>query len=146
MRLLVGDLDYDTRVKGDLMDALAASGARWEPGQIVDEPIASVKQLWTQLARTDVVVATRFHNVLLALMLGKPVLALSYHEKVDSLMAAMGMAQYCHPVRALDPERLMEQFTMLEADATAIERSLYRQAEENRIALERQYEHIFRGF
>src|SRR6202040_469856 len=93
VRLLIGDLDYDRRVKRDLLAALAESGVRWEPGQIVDEPIESVEDLWAQLARTDVVVATRFHNVLLGLMLGKPVLALSYHEKVDSLMEGMGVAE-----------------------------------------------------
>jgi polysaccharide pyruvyl transferase WcaK-like protein len=47
-----------------------------------------VEQLCAQLTQTDMVVATRFHNILLALMLNQPVLPLSYHEKVRSLMGA----------------------------------------------------------
>ena len=47
--------------------------------RIIDEPIASVDDLLKQLAATDVVVATRFHNVLLALLLNKPAIAISYH-------------------------------------------------------------------
>jgi polysaccharide pyruvyl transferase WcaK-like protein len=104
-----------------------------------------VEQLWQQLAETDVVVATRFHNVLLALMLGKPVLALAYHEKVTSLMASVGLARHCHPVSPLDPETLLGRFEAVEAEAPAIERSLVAKAAQNRMSLEEQYGRIFGG-
>jgi polysaccharide pyruvyl transferase WcaK-like protein len=39
-------------------------------------------------AATDIVVATRFHNVIMALLLNKPVIAISFH-KCASLMSQM---------------------------------------------------------
>jgi polysaccharide pyruvyl transferase WcaK-like protein len=143
VRLLIGDLSYDTAVKGDVLRTLEANGVTSEPGQIIDEPVSSVEQLWAQLAQTDLVVATRFHNILLALMLNKPVIALSYHEKVESLMAGFGLEQYCHRVTELDAERLAEQFRSLEKDAKSLRPFIRRKVEEYRRALDDQYRHIF---
>jgi polysaccharide pyruvyl transferase WcaK-like protein len=145
VRLLIGDLSYDTRVKGDLFRALEENDVVWEPGQIIDEPVLSVEQLWAQLAQTDMVVATRFHNILLALMLNKPVIALSYHEKIESLMAGFGLEQYCHRIGELDVETLAEQFRSLEADAKSLQASIRHKTEEYRKALDDQYRHIFTG-
>ena len=39
-----------------------------------------------QIAEVEVVVASRFHNVLLALLLGKPVVSIAYNQKNDALM------------------------------------------------------------
>jgi hypothetical protein len=43
------------------------------------------------------VTAARFHNLVLALMLNK-VLALSSHQKLDSLMAGLQLPGYCVPL------------------------------------------------
>jgi polysaccharide pyruvyl transferase WcaK-like protein len=40
-------------------------------GHIIDEPIRSVDDLVSQIAATDIVVATRFHNILLAFAVRK---------------------------------------------------------------------------
>ncbi len=143
VRLLIGDLSYDRRVKGDLVRILQDRGVALAEGQIVDEPVHSLDQLWAQLARTDVVVATRFHNILLALMLGKPVIALSYHQKIRSLMSAVGLEEYCQDIEGLDAQRLMEQFLALDANAASVTASVRRKAAECRAALDEQYRHIF---
>jgi polysaccharide pyruvyl transferase WcaK-like protein len=143
VRLLVGDLAYDTRVKADLLRALADGGRPPGAGQVLDEPVTSLDELWTQIARTDMVVATRFHNVLLGLMLGKPVLALSYHQKVRSLMTAAGVSDYCQDIEDLDVQRLREQFLRLETKAESVRSSVRRKAGEYRALLDEQYRHIF---
>lgn len=145
VRLIIGDLEYDKRVKGDLLRMLAERSLPGERGRILDEPISSPEQLWGQLAQTDVVVATRFHNVLLALMLDKPVLALSYHEKVESLMAGMGLAEYCHRIVDLDAQRLRERFAALEESAESLQGSIHQKTGEYRAALDEQYRLIFNG-
>jgi len=86
-----------------------------------------------------VVVATRFHNVLLALMLDKPVVALSYHEKIASLMSGVGLGEYCHDVDRLDVPRLVEQFTKLEQNAGTARTIVERKKQEYRRALDEQY-------
>ena len=66
VRLLIGDATYDTRIRGDVVERLRRRAVRYEERQIVDEPVGSVEELLGQLAATDAVVATRFHNLVLA--------------------------------------------------------------------------------
>jgi polysaccharide pyruvyl transferase WcaK-like protein len=139
---LIGNLSYDTRAKHDLLRILAGTGSV-APGRIIDKPVSSPEQLYALLAQTDLVIATRFHNVLLALMLNKPVLALSYHEKVRSLMAGVGAEDYCHDATDLDVPRLIEQFGRLEENAETVRSSLKAKTDGYHRALDEQYRNIF---
>jgi polysaccharide pyruvyl transferase WcaK-like protein len=139
VRLLIGDLAYDTRARKDVLRMLQERNPARRNGKIVEVPISSVEELVGQLAQTDVVVATRFHNVLLALMLDKPVLALSYHEKITSLMSGVGLGEYCHDVDRLEVGKLVEQFAELERNAAAARSLIGRKREEYRRALDEQY-------
>jgi polysaccharide pyruvyl transferase WcaK-like protein len=143
VRLLVGDLSFDTRVKRDLLRSLEGSGTTLDRARMFDEPIASPEDLRSELARTDMVVATRFHNVLLALMLGKPVIALSYHQKLSALMAAVGAEDYCLDAEDLDVAALIERFECLDKNADLLGSSMTRKADEFRGALDGQYAHLF---
>jgi polysaccharide pyruvyl transferase WcaK-like protein len=143
VRLLIGDLSYDTRVRDDLVRILEESGSKLDPGRVFEQPLASGEQLHAELSQTDVVVATRFHNVLVSLMLNRPVIALSYHDKVRSLMASVGLAEYCQDIAELDVDRLIGQFMRLQQDAETIRSSLKEKTEEFRRALDEQYERIF---
>lgn len=143
VRLLIGDLAYDRRARDDVFRILQEQGVVADPGTIVNASVGSPEELWRQLAQTDMVIATRFHNILLALMLDKPVLALSYHEKVRSLMAGMGLADYCEDVAELEVPRLRQRFGTLVANAEAFKSSVRRKADEYRGALDEQYRHIF---
>ena len=145
IRLLVGDLSFDTRVRRDLLRSLEERGSRHDPARIIEEPLDGLEDLYSQLARTDIVVATRFHNVLLALMLGKPVIALSYHEKLRSLMAGVGADAYTVDAEDLDVPRLIERFVSLENDAEGFSARMRAKAEEYRRALDEQYAHMFEG-
>jgi polysaccharide pyruvyl transferase WcaK-like protein len=139
VRLLIGDLAYDTRARRDVMRLLERRNPTRLCGRIVEVPISSVEELVRELARTDVVVATRFHNVLLALMLDKPVLALSYHEKISSLMSGVGLGEYCHDVDRMEVSTLVEQFADLERNAEAARSVIGRKREEYRRRLDEQY-------
>ncbi|MFB7758493.1 hypothetical protein ACFC18_54490, partial [Streptomyces sp. NPDC056121] len=87
----------------------------------------------------DTVVAARYHNLICALKTGVPTLALSYAAKSDALMARMGLGAYCHPARAMDADRLLEQFRALEECSAELRRTL---AERNQDAAQR-LEHQF---
>jgi polysaccharide pyruvyl transferase WcaK-like protein len=143
VRLLVGDLAYDKRVKADLVRLLEQRAPGFDPARIIDEPLTSPEDLYDQLARTDMVVATRFHNVLLALMLGRPVIALSYHEKLRSLMAGVGAAEYSVDAEELDVPVLIERFRRLSEHAEGFTASTKQRTAEYRNALDEQYAHIF---
>jgi polysaccharide pyruvyl transferase WcaK-like protein len=140
VRLLIGDVAYDKRAKADLLRNLRQSGG----GKVVDVPVTSVEGLVDAIASTDLVVATRFHTVLLSLMLQKPVVAVSYHEKTSSLMDAMGLTRYSHDVEREEDSRLIEQFVEMEANRATIIAATAEKAAECRRALDEQYEQLFR--
>jgi polysaccharide pyruvyl transferase WcaK-like protein len=66
-------------------------------------------------------VATRYHNVVCALRIGKPTISIGYSEKNDALLAEMGLAEYCQSIEQLDVARLEEQTLQLITDRLDLE-------------------------
>jgi polysaccharide pyruvyl transferase WcaK-like protein len=143
VRLIIGDASCDHRAVRDLKEFIEEDGITYGDARIIDEPATSVMDVLSQLNGTDLVVASRFHNALLALMLGKPVLAISYHEKVDALMADAGLVEFCQDIERIDVEKMTQQFNQLEKNTNCIRLHLQRNAEARRAALEDQYSRIF---
>jgi hypothetical protein len=139
VRILHGDASCDSRARADLRAQLETRGVKVGDGRIVDDDILSVTDLLSQIAATDVVVAPRFHNLVLALMLDKPVMSVSYDAKTDSLLERFGLGQYRQPIGDLNVGRLIEQFIDLEARFQPLRRGLRRTAEEYRGALQMEY-------
>ena len=119
VRLLIGDLG-DVHAKEELRELLRERISECDETHVIDEPICSVEDLLTQLVRTDIVVATRFHNLLLALLCNKPVISISFHHKCKSLMDAMGLSKYCLDINDLTAAKLIEKFCDLETNANKI--------------------------
>lgn len=145
VRLLIGDAVHDQPATRDLVVYMKEKGIHYESGAIIDEPAASVDQVLSQLAATDLVVASRFHNILLALMLAKPVLAISYHEKNAALMASAGLAEFSQDIENIDVQKMKQQFGVLEENSDRIKPQLQRNAIACRAALDDQYNLIFNG-
>ena len=91
------------------------------------------------MAPTDTVVATRYHNLICALMLSKPTLSVGYGEKNTALMTDMGLAEYCQSVNSLDIDRLIKQFTDLESRAAHVRQAIAERNAVHRQLVERQF-------
>lgn len=143
VRILFGDVQYDPPALEHIRRLLTDKLSLVDRRHIVDEPVSSAQELLSELAATDAVVATRFHNVVLALMLKKPVISISFHHKCTSLMNQMGLSKYCQDIRDLDVDQLIEQFRDLEKNAQALRVLIGQKAEEFRMALCAQDSVIF---
>ena len=108
LHLLIGNRGGDRRPVADLRAALADHPAA-AAGALVASDIHTHEDVMAEIAATDLVVATRFHNVLKALRLGRPVISIGYASKNDDLMRAMGLGEYCHGVDDFDPARVLAQ-------------------------------------
>ena len=144
MRVIIGDGAYDQGVLLDVRKRLADTGAVDARSAYDDEPAQSFEEVIDQLADVDLVVATRFHNVLLALLLGRPVVSISYEAKNDALMAMMGMARYCQNIDTCDFAKLKEQFRELEANAAGLRPDIEKSARRFRQQLDDQYEQLLK--
>jgi polysaccharide pyruvyl transferase WcaK-like protein len=65
-------------------------------------------ELLTQIASTDAVIGTRYHNVVGALMMNRPVVSLGYAARFDEVMKSMGLGDYCHYAESIVPEAVLD--------------------------------------
>jgi polysaccharide pyruvyl transferase WcaK-like protein len=141
VRLLIGDL-CDKPIMQEFRRLLEERISHNDTSRIMETPVDSVEQLLTQIAGTDLVVATRFHNVLLALLCNKPAIAISFHHKCSSLMTTMGLSEYCVDINDLKAEELISKVGAVEKRSVEIKSLVRRRAAQCREALEKQYQLI----
>lgn len=141
VRILVGDQGDEPCVAA-LLEFVDSFGDRWK-GAVVAERITDVDSLLAEISRVDIVVATRFHNVLCSTMLGKPVVSIGYHSKNDELMASMGLGAYCQRLEALDVELLQQQFEACWGRRNEISQQIHARLDDLRARLDEQYEKVF---
>ena len=138
IRLLIGQ-SHDQQAIDDIKAYIEEHHGVPAPGQLISEPMRTIEELFQQLDATDLVVATRFHNVLCALMRNKPVVSLGYAQKNDALMAEMGLGHYCQQIETFTVEQLIQQFTAVAANAGQLGAQIQHKNVEYREALDRQY-------
>ncbi|WP_409183543.1 polysaccharide pyruvyl transferase family protein [Amycolatopsis sp. VS8301801F10] len=116
VRLFIGD-----RIDREVVDEIV---------ETVDSPLLSAAvpgtlgELMRSMAEVGTVVATRYHNVLCALKVGRPTVAIGYAKKNDVLMAEMGLGEFCQEARAVDVPRLIGQFEELQRRAPELKAEL----------------------
>ena len=106
----------------DVLRALGRRSAEDEPHDRIDPPVATFEDLIALLAEADVVVATRFHGVVLAQMLGKPTIGIAYRRSTTDLLVDVGQGAYAIDIAELTLSGLMERLDALETDRGAAER------------------------
>jgi polysaccharide pyruvyl transferase WcaK-like protein len=129
----------DERIMGEVIAHLRAHRFQLGPSQIVAEPVSSIGELMRQMASVDAVVASRFHNVLCALMLAKPTLSVGYAAKFEVLMEEVGLAEFCQSARSVDVDRLIEQFTELESRSAQLQQMIMERTAVNAWLLNHQF-------
>lgn len=107
------------------------------------QPVDSVQALLTRMAAMDYVVTCRFHGVVLAHILNKPVLAVSHHPKVADLMSALGLSQYCFDIQTFDPNRLADAFASLVDHTQEVKASMAASLADYRARAAQQFDQLF---
>ncbi len=119
VRLFYGDTGDETAVQQVLSDLRAYTSDPGSP-RLTVERATSYAELSRAMAAVGTVVATRYHNVICALQLGKPTVSLGYAKKNVVLMEDMGLPEFCQYAHAIDVAKLIEQFTKLESNADQV--------------------------
>jgi polysaccharide pyruvyl transferase WcaK-like protein len=120
VRLLMGD-EVDRRVANDVLRAVRSRRPDCAEDAIVFAPAYTLHDVMRQMADTDLVVATRYHNVVCALRIGKPTISIGYAKKNDVLLAEVGLGDYCQQVEDLDVDVLKKQTEQMIANRHAVE-------------------------
>jgi polysaccharide pyruvyl transferase WcaK-like protein len=136
VRLLIGDFQFDTSVIEEFVDVLKSRNIPTDAPLLIAEPALTVEELLRQLSGTEAVISARYHNLVMALIQNKPVIALSDHPKLDSLVTDFGLAKYLLPLRNLHPDVLIASFMELERDVERLRPHLNAELQKYRQALE----------
>ncbi len=115
VRLLMGD-SGDKPAVDRVVELVTSCNPQSFRDRVAAENAHSLSDVMRQVAETDIVVASRFHNLLCALKMGRPVISVSYAKKNDELLREMGLGEFRQDIEALDADLLTRQFTKLIAE------------------------------
>lgn len=119
-RFVLGLVDAGRSVTlliGDAHDLEVASGVetavrRVRPllgDRLAVSPAGSLDEIQAEMTQAELVVASRFHNLVCALKLAKPTISLSYADKNVDLLAEFGLAEFSQPIDGFDADLLAQQ-------------------------------------
>ena len=106
LRVFSGEVSVDVHAIEDLKGRLLNELSPASVNEIFMLPSENVKDLLIEMAGFDFVVTSKFHGVVFSHLLAKPVIALSYHNKIDDLMRPVGHSHYCLNLETFDDECL----------------------------------------
>lgn len=104
--------------------------------------VSSVDGLLAAMCRMDYVVTCRFHGVVFAHLLNKPVLAIAHHPKVMDLMSDLELSSYCVDIRNFDPALLKQRFALMINNADEIKSRMAVSLQRNRRRLGSQFDEL----
>jgi len=110
----------------------------------VNHSVRSMHDLLATMSGMDYVVTCRFHGVVFAHLLNKPVLAIAHHPKVIDLMTDLELSSYCVDIRDFDLKLLTEKFASMVINAEEIKTCMAASLTRNRQRLRSQFDELFR--
>jgi polysaccharide pyruvyl transferase WcaK-like protein len=141
VRLLTGDI-WDSPCLRRVLEALRSRHPDLSPDRLVGEEARDLHQLMEQMSDVEVVIGSRYHNIISALRLAKPVVALSYAPKAIQAVERFGLGRFIHRIDAIDLTVLKDQFEELYTRRAEIELDMRGRLSEVEAELEAQREHF----
>ena len=137
------EISFDNDAIEDLRRAteeqLGAAGSEY----IVVKPVNAFSDLTSAILSSDYIVTSRYHGVILAHLLNRPILALSPHHKVATLMNDLGLSEYCVDIRTFNLDFLANVFTRLVEHQDAIKAGMFDTARNYEKNLQNQFDRLF---
>lgn len=118
--MVVGDV-HD-REPAEKIEALVRSGRpRLSPARLRVSEAQTMDGIMAEMAAAEVVVASRFHNLICALKLRKPTVSLGYAEKNEHLLEELGLGGFCQSIDAFDVDQVMAEMTAVQRVQQSVE-------------------------
>ncbi len=143
LKLFSTEISFDSHAIEDLAIALnkVTDGAR--SSSVMLEPVDAFQGLMSAIRSSEYIVTCRYHGVVLAHLLNKPVLAISHHHKVATLMNDLELSEYCVDIRAFDLDLLANTFIRMVENRDHIKARMAEKAACYRRGLSIQFDQLF---
>ena len=125
---LVHGEDGDAEAMDDILTGVEHIG-RHSALEVDRTEAKTFEELLEVVGGFDLLVATRFHNVVAGLMMGRPVISLGYAEKNGAVMRDFGLDDFCHDVERFEVDVVLHQVRELQTGAGPTPSSLEARAE-----------------
>ena len=107
--VLVGGDRVDVDVARDVRAAVLTAYPDLPDDAVQVREFTTFQELTEEMMRAEVVIASRFHNLICALRLALPTVSVGYAPKSRRLMEALGLDDYCQEIEHLDASLLVAQ-------------------------------------
>jgi polysaccharide pyruvyl transferase WcaK-like protein len=135
-------LRLDPPVITDIKNLMHANSNGYLEQKIFEKPIYSFDDLVSAIRMTNIVVATRFHGIIIPFVLNRPVLGIAYQKKTIDLMAQMGQSEYVVDIHSFDADSLKARFMLLESRSEKIKEEIEHHKSAFCHALQSQYDQV----
>ena len=139
VRLFYGDAKFDGPIAEDIVADVRRQLPGMDESRVTVMPALTYAELMAAMAPCGTVVATRYHNVICALKLGKPTISLGYSHKFVALMESMGQADFTAVAAAPDVDRLIALFEEMHNRRAELTEALAAANAANRQSLDDQF-------
>lgn len=138
IRLLVGEQTDTAAVEALQVGLSATAGA----DRVIVEPIRSFSDLLDQVGRCDAVVASRYHNVVAAMMMNRATVSLGYAEKNRALLGDADLGQFAFRIEDINGDEILASVDAALANRTAIAQTLADWNEQNVRLIDAHFETV----
>jgi polysaccharide pyruvyl transferase WcaK-like protein len=111
--LVIGD-EGDREFAAQITDAVRRGRPGLCPGRVWLSDASTLEAIMEDMSEAEVVIGSRFHNVVCALKMVKPTISLGYADKNDDVMAEFGLGAFCQSMESFDLDRLLGQIKGVE--------------------------------
>ena len=116
IRFLVGRASDSIAVE-DIIRACLSNGVDRDHLEFV--PVEDFEGLLAEIGRTDVVIATRYHNLIAALLMDRSTISLSYADKNRALLERFDLGDLSHPLETADATWVLDCLAQLRDERRA---------------------------
>lgn len=81
----------------------------------------TTEEILNHITKYDLIVSTRLHFAILALVLGKPVLPIAYEYKTVEVFKSLGLGEYVLDIESISFEALFDKYIKIKADSEHIQ-------------------------
>jgi polysaccharide pyruvyl transferase WcaK-like protein len=118
--LFIGDV-HDQPVAVEIERSVRRARRELGSDAVTVSKADTLEGIMAEMAEAELVVASRFHNLICALKLAKPIVSLGYAGKNADLLKEFGLGEFTQPVDAFDVDRLSDQIAEARRGAPLVE-------------------------
>lgn len=143
IEIFTAEISVDRHAIQELRERLAANISATGGATVASISQFDLKGLLNQMSTFDFIVTSKFHGVIFSHLLAKPVVALSYHRKIDDLMRKVGHEEYCLPVSRFTADSLIATFGTMVRNEEKLRALFCHIARAHGDAVETQFDRLF---